>query len=84
MLIHHPNPALLGVGLLAHLMLWAGVILLVIWAVRHFANRPIASPVPMAAQPFSGTARELLDHRLARSEISIDEYEQARAALEKP
>jgi len=82
MLIH--NPALLGVGLLAHLLFWAGLILLVIWAIRHFANRPPAAPVPIAGQPFTGTARELLDLRLARSEISVEDYEQTRAALEKP
>lgn len=66
--------------LVGTLLFWAGVIVLVIWAVRSFANRPAVIPPPPPAPP---TPREILDERLARGETSVADYEKARAALEK-
>jgi hypothetical protein len=62
---------------LAMLLFWAGVVVLVIWAVRSFINRPaVVAPPPL-------TPRQILDQRLARGETTVADYETARAALEK-
>jgi putative membrane protein len=62
------------------LFFWAGLIVLVIWAVRSFANRPAVLPPPPPAPP---SPRQILDERLARGETTVGDYEKARAALEK-
>jgi hypothetical protein len=65
---------------LGALLFWGGAIVLVIWAVRTFANRPaVGSPPP----PAPLTPRQILDERLARGESTVADYEKARAALEK-
>lgn len=66
------------IGIIGMLLFWGGVVLLVIWAVRSFANRPLT------AQPLPPTPRQILDERLARGETTVTDYEKARAALEKP
>lgn len=66
------------IGILGMLLFWGGVVVLVIWAVRSIANRPLpATPPPP-------TPRQILDERLARGETTVADYEKARAALEKP
>jgi uncharacterized membrane protein len=67
-------------GFLGALAFWAGVVVLVIWAIRSFTNRPALVPPPPPAPP---TPRQILDERLARGETSVTDYEKARAALEK-
>ena len=64
--------------LLAMLLFWAGVVVLVIWAVRSFTSRPLGPPPPPPPTP-----RQILDERLARGETTVSDYEKARAALEK-
>jgi hypothetical protein len=75
-------PHAMGIGFpiaaLGMLLFWGGAVLLVIWAVRSFANRLV--PIP-AAPP---TPRQILDERLARGETTVADYEKARAALDKP
>ncbi len=65
---------------LGALLFWAGVVVLIIWAVRSFSNRPVALP---PAPPPPLTPRQILDERLARGETTVADYEKARAALEK-
>jgi uncharacterized membrane protein len=62
---------------LGTLLFWGGLIVLIIWAVRSFANRPAVLPPPTL------TPRQILDERLARGETTVEDYEKARAALEK-
>ena len=63
---------------LGMLLFWGGAVVLLVWGVRSFANRPL--PVP----PPPPTPRQILDERLARGETTVADYEKARAALEKP
>ena len=65
---------------LGTLVFWVGLIVLVIWAVRSFANRPVVPPPPPPAPP---TRRQILGERLARGETTVADYEKARAALER-
>jgi hypothetical protein len=67
-------------GFLGTLVFLGGVIVLVIWAVRSFANGPVNQPPP---PPAPLTPRQILDDRLARGETTVSDYEKARAALEK-
>lgn len=62
------------------LLFWGGLVVVVIWAVRSFANRAAVLPPPPPAPP---TPRQILDERLARGETTVADYEKARAALEK-
>ena len=78
---------MIGIGGPGHLLLflgmiffWGGVVVLAIWAIRSFANRPsVLPPAPQAPL----TPRQILDERLARGETTVADYEKARAALEK-
>lgn len=64
---------LLGMGLM--LLFWVAVIVLVIWAVR--------SLFPSEAAPKRDQALETLRARYAAGQINAEEYERARATLEK-
>jgi hypothetical protein len=66
--------------LLGTVLFWGGLIILVVWAVRSFVNRPVVQPPP---PPAPLTPRQILDERLARGETTVADYEKARAALEK-
>ncbi len=63
-----------GFGMAGGGILWLVVIGLAIWAIVRVGSRGGSSPV----QP---SAREVLDARLARGEITIDEYRKLRAEL---
>ena len=63
-----------GAMLLSGLMMllfWGGLIVLVVWAVRQFTGRPTTED-PTA----------ILKRRLAAGEITQEQYEQARKALQ--
>jgi putative membrane protein len=64
-------------GGLAWLAVLAGVVLLVIWAVRSMSTGGLMRAAPVSAQ----TPLDTLAHRFARGEITADEYEQARDLL---
>ncbi len=57
-------------ALLVGLVVWAGLIGLAVWAIRHL--RPSEKP---------GDALSILNARFARGEIDQQEYEQRKAAL---
>jgi len=67
------------IGILGMLLFWGGAVVLVIWAVRSFSNRPLQTAPPPTLTP-----RQILDERLARGETTVADYEKARAALDKP
>ena len=64
------------------LLIMVGIVLLAIWAVRAFGSRPTSGG---ASDQFPGvqrgtvkrsSARETLDERFARGEISTEEYQE--------
>ncbi len=60
-------------GSLMMLVFWGGVIALVVWAVRQFSGRPAGPGEDPAA---------ILKRRLAAGEITQEQYEQSRRALQ--
>lgn len=71
-----------GIGLILNLVFWvgllAGFVLLVVWAVRR-------ARIPAVTGPSAGgqlTAKEILQARYARDEISREEYDRIRRDLE--
>jgi putative membrane protein len=70
----------MALGMLGVLVLLVAVVVVaVVWATRssHATGTPAASPT--AGTPAPGSAKQILDERLARGEIEPDEY---RARLE--
>ncbi len=67
----------MGFGLLLMVAFWGGLIALALWLVR--------SLFPLASRPAAGSAdlgaREILDMRFARGEISWDQYRAMRQAI---
>ncbi len=71
-------------GGLAWLAIVAGIVLLVIWAVRAFpANRltPAATGLAAAAGPAYEAPLDTLARRFAQGEMTAEEYERARDLL---
>jgi putative membrane protein len=60
-------------GGLMMLLIWGGLIVLVVWAVRQFSG---------GWRPPSEDPTAILKRRLAAGEITQEQYEQARRALE--
>jgi putative membrane protein len=60
-------------GSLMMLIFWGGLIVLIVWAVRQFGPRQRSS----AEEPMA-----VLRRRLAAGEITQEQYEQARRALQ--
>jgi uncharacterized membrane protein len=83
-MIFGPHLGVMGLGLLGMVLFWGGAVVLVIWAVRSFANRPVSVPPAPPTPPTPPTPRQILDERLARGETTVADYEKARAALQKP
>ncbi|MDF1499696.1 MAG: SHOCT domain-containing protein [Anaerolineales bacterium] len=66
-------------GLLVMLVFWGGLILGAVWLVKvifQSSGRNLSEPVS------SGNAREILDQRYARGEITRDQYEKMREDLQ--
>ena len=55
-------------------ILWIVLLGAAIWAIGNAGNRS-------GARPSGGSAREVLDARLARGEISVEEYRKLRETL---
>ncbi|MGZ4431210.1 MAG: SHOCT domain-containing protein [Gaiellales bacterium] len=64
-------------------LIWIGVLVVVAWVAVQWAR---GSQDGRRAQPPAAgerkSARELLDERLARGEIDVDEYQRRRSAME--
>jgi uncharacterized membrane protein len=79
--MHGPGYPWLGLlGLGSGLVFWAGIVLLIIWIVRSLMASSAMHPAPVPAAAFR-TPREILDERLAKGEITPDDYEKAKTAL---
>ena len=84
MFMHTPGyPWLTVLGFGSGLVFWAGIILLIIWLVRALmANSAMhAAPAAPAPPPVFRSPKEILDERLAKGEITPDDYEKAKTAL---
>ena len=67
------GPAMWLVGGLVMLLVWGGLIVLIVWAVRQFTpGRRSSAEEPM----------DILRRRLAAGEITAEQYEEARRALQ--
>ncbi|MGD2205478.1 MAG: SHOCT domain-containing protein [Anaerolineae bacterium] len=69
----------MGFGLILMLLFWGALIALAVWLVQGLfpsANRP---PAPPTGRDLS--AREILDRRFARGEISREEYDLMRRTV---
>jgi putative membrane protein len=64
-------------GLALNLVFWTGLILLVVWIVRKL----FASSSAVQAEASLSGAREILDLRYARGEITREQYEQMKADI---
>ncbi len=60
-----------GIGLILMLLFWGGLIFGGVWLVKTLFNNGQNSP----AAPRQPSAREILDQRYARGEITREQYE---------
>ena len=73
---------LMGFGML---VFWGLVVAGIVWAVRRAAGsaaRRDGVPLDKPAPPARPSARDILDERYARGELSDDEYRQRRDLLQ--
>ena len=79
----------MGWGWLFGLLLLVGLVLLIVFAVRAFGDgisrdtptRGAPPSVGGSRQPARSRAREILDERYARGELSTEEYREQRKVL---
>jgi putative membrane protein len=69
----------MGLGLLFMVVFWGALIGLAVWLIR--ALFPSAGQPPARPTERDVDARDILDRRLARGEISQEEYELMRETL---
>ncbi len=60
------------IGLLFNIAIIVGIVVLIIWAVQKFSSSNANSKAVSSGQPAS--AREILDVRYARGELTTQEY----------
>jgi putative membrane protein len=62
-------------------LIWIGFLCLIAWLAVHWTRTSSQGTSP--SEPSAKTARELLDERLARGAIDLDEYERPSEALDR-
>jgi uncharacterized membrane protein len=77
----HPIGFMFGFGFLSLLAVVAGVVLLVVWAVRASGQPMHPGVPPSAAAPQHETPLDILARRFASGEITADEYKRGRDLL---
>jgi putative membrane protein len=72
---HWANPGwgMMGLGFIMMILVWAIIIGLVIWGVRHFSRRGYHST--------SDSAMDIARERYAKGEINKEQFEQLRKDL---
>jgi len=70
-----------GLGLIFMLLFWVVLIFGGIWLVKTLFNRETGNASNKPEGPQQSTAREILDQRYARGEISREEYVQIKNDL---
>jgi putative membrane protein len=68
-------------GGLAWLAVVAGVVLLVIWAIRALPGTSMMRAAPVASPVSSESPLDILARRFAQGEITAEDYERARDLL---
>ena len=63
------------IGLLFNIAILVGIVVLVVWAVQKFSNSTNSTSVPTASPHQVLSAREILDIRYARGELTREEYQ---------
>lgn len=71
-------------GVVFVLALLVLVVVAVVWLARDFGGSGRVQAGPSANRAAPGSARETLDLRYARGEISREDYQQARRDLDTP
>jgi putative membrane protein len=62
------------IGMLFNIIIIVGIVVLIVWAVQKFSpSSSQSSPTSSSDQPLS--AREILDIRYAKGELTRDEYQ---------
>ncbi|RME61236.1 SHOCT domain-containing protein [Candidatus Parcubacteria bacterium] len=63
------------IGLLVNIGILVGIVLLIVWAVKQFSPSTPAPPTGNTTMPAAPrSAREILDLRYAKGELSREEY----------
>ncbi|HLE50858.1 MAG TPA: SHOCT domain-containing protein [Anaerolineales bacterium] len=69
----------MGFGLLLMILFWVGLVALAVWVVKALFTGDKGSPtLPTGQAP---TAREILDQRYARGEITREQYDLMKREL---
>ena len=68
---------MMGIGFLWMLLFWGGLIVLALWLIAT-----LFPASPKAPTPPTISAREILDQRYARGELTGEQYQQMRHTLE--
>lgn len=71
---------MLGFGFVGMLLFWGALLALLIGGGALALRQVAGIPAPRARQ--QGTARQILDERLARGELTQEQYEAIRARIE--
>jgi putative membrane protein len=71
------------IGLLLNLVVIAGIVLLVIWAVRQFSSNGQGTGLlgQLNNRPAEATPREIVAERYARGEITREQYQEILSDL---
>jgi len=71
---------MMGFGLIWMLFFWGGLILLAVWLISVLFP---TNPTPPSSNTFNppARARDILDQRYARGELSREQYEEMRQTL---
>ena len=65
-------------------ILWTVIILaLIVGAIAWLASALSNRDTNAAGSPVEGSAREILDRRLARGELSVEQYKELRASIDR-
>lgn len=71
---------MMGFGLIWMLLFWGGLILLAVWLITVLFPASPSSPAANTPDTSAG-ARDILDQRYARGELSREQYEEMRQTL---
>ncbi len=62
------------------MIIWVAILVVIVWAVVRAIGQGQSAP-SLRSSTSSGSARAILDERLAKGELSVEEYKKLRDAL---
>lgn len=71
---------MMGIGFIWMLLFWGGLIALAVWLISTLFP---AATRPSTTTPPSASARDILDGRYARGELTAEQYQDMRHTLEQ-